>query len=35
MPRRKAIVPAPLNVQQFIEGIAVGQPGGAFLIGGE
>ncbi len=35
MPRRKAVVPVLLNVQQFIERIAVRNPGGAFLIGGE
>ena len=35
MPRRKAVVPARLDVQQFVERVAVGQPGGAFLVGAE
>ena len=35
MARREAVVSALLNVQQFIERVAVGQPGGAFLVGGK
>src|SRR4051812_19020993 len=35
MPRREAVVAAGLNVEQFIQGIAVGQPGRAFLIRAE
>src|SRR3954466_6396578 len=33
MPRREAIMAPGLNVEQFIEGIAIRQPGGAFLVG--
>ena len=35
MARGKSIMAPRLDVEQFIEGIAVGQPGGAFLIGAE
>src|SRR6516162_2789033 len=35
MPWRKAIMPAWLDVQELVEGIAVGQPGGALLVGAE
>ena len=35
MPRGKAVVPARLDVQQLVERIAIGQPGGSFLIGAE
>src|SRR4051812_20110921 len=33
MPRREAIMAPGLNVEQFIERIAIRQPGGAFLVG--
>ena len=33
MPRREAVVPAAIDVQQLVERIAVRQPRGAFLIG--
>ena len=33
MSRRKAIVPPRLDVQQFVEWVAVGQPGRSFLVG--
>ncbi len=35
MTRREAVVPAALDVEQFVKGIAVRQPGRAFLIGAE
>ena len=36
MPRREAVVPPPsVDVQQFVERVAVGQPRRAFLIGAE
>ena len=35
MARRKAIVLARLNLEQFIQWIAIRQPCGAFLVGGK
>src|SRR5688500_9984468 len=35
VPRREAIMPAGLNVQQFVEWISVGHPRRSFLIGHE
>src|ERR1700677_2978702 len=32
MPRRKTIMPAWLNMQQFVEGISIRQPGRALLV---
>src|SRR5579884_3198813 len=33
MPRRKTVMPTRLDVEQFVERVAVGQPGRAFLVG--
>ena len=34
VPRREAVVPALLDVQQLVERVAVGQPRRPFLVGG-
>ena len=35
MPRREAVMPPRLDVQQLVERVAVGEPGRAFLVGRE